>query len=80
MVGTFYSKPSPTSDPFVEIGNKCPTAHCYNCHALLTLGTIPELETPTYAQMLDRIDRHGNHWLTKEIRELYSCRLGEREE
>lgn len=66
--------------PFVEIGNHCPTAHCYNCHALLTLGTIPELETPTYAQMLDRIDRHGNHWLTKEIRELYSYRLSKREE
>lgn len=63
--------------PFVEIGNKCPTAHCYNCHALLTLGTIPELQTPTYAQMLDRIDDSGKHWLSEWMRDFYSCRLSE---
>ncbi len=63
--------------PFVEIGCNCPTAHCYNCHALLTLGTIPELETPTYAEMLDRVDAEGNHWLTEEMREFYSYRVGD---
>lgn len=62
--------------PFIEIGNNCPTAHCYNCHALLTLGTIPELNVPTYSQMLDRVDDNGNHWLNDKIREFYSCRLG----
>ena len=61
--------------PFVEIGNKCPTAHCYNCHALLTLGTIPELNAPTYAQMLDRVDNDGNHWLSEKMRLFYSQRL-----
>lgn len=63
--------------PFVEIGCNCPTAHCYNCHALLTLGTIPELVTPTYTQMLDRTDKDGKHWLTEDLREFYSCKLGE---
>lgn len=63
--------------PFVEIGNKCPIAHCYNCHALLTLGTIPELSTPTYAEMLDRVDRDGNHWLTDKVKAFYSNRLGD---
>ncbi len=61
--------------PFKQIGNKCPMAHCYNCHALLTLGTIPNLITPTYAEMLDRVDNNGKHWLTTTIRELYSQRL-----
>jgi len=61
--------------PFVEIGHNCPTAHCYNCHALLTLGTIPELETPSYDLMLDRVDNDGNHWLKDNMREFYSHRL-----
>lgn len=62
---------------FEPIGTKCPIAHCYNCHALLTLGTIPELETPTYAEMLDRIDDKGRHWLQPRIRELYSHKFKE---
>lgn len=45
------------------IGNHCPLPHCYNGHAFLTLGTIPELETPTYAEMRDRVDSFGRHWL-----------------
>jgi len=61
--------------PFVEVGNNCPIAHCYNCHALLTLGTIPELKTPTYAEMLDRVDENGRHWLTDEMQKFYSYRL-----
>ncbi len=61
--------------PFVEIGHNCPTAHCYNCHALLTLGTIPELDTPSYATMLDRVDNEGNHWLKDDMREFYSYRI-----
>ena len=63
--------------PFQAIGNHCPIAHCYNCHALLTLGVIPELETPTYAQMLDRVDTQGRHWLQPKIMELYSHKLKE---
>lgn len=63
--------------PFVEIGCNCPTAHCYNCHALLTLGTIPSLDTPSYSDMLDRVDSKGRHWLSDSMREFYSCRVGD---
>lgn len=69
-----YKKPK-EEIPFVEIGHKCPTAHCYNCHALLTLGTIPGLQTPAYAEMLDRVDKDGNHWLTEKMIEFYSYKL-----
>ncbi len=69
-----YERPQ-EAVPFVEIGHGCPTAHCYNCHALLTLGTIPELETPSYTQMLDRVERSGRHWLSERVREFYSHRL-----
>lgn len=50
------------------IGNNCPLPHCYNGHAFLTLGTIPELVTPNYAQMRDRIDDQGDHWLQPTMR------------
>lgn len=74
----FYNLYENSSDPipFVEIGYKCPTAHCYNCHALLTLGTIPKIDAPSYTQMLDRIDKDGKHWLTEKMRKFYSYRLG----
>lgn len=61
--------------PFSAIGENCPMAHCYNCHALLTLGAIPSLETPSYVEMLDRVDKDGGHWLQPQIRELYSKRM-----
>lgn len=74
-----YENPS-EKIKFSAVGTECPIAHCYNCHALLTLGAISELKTPTYAEMLDRVDREGKHWLTPKIRELYSHRLGEQYE
>ncbi len=61
--------------PYVEIGHHCPTAHCYNCHALLTLGTIPELNTPFYSEMLDRTDKNGNHWLTETMATYFKNKL-----
>ncbi len=69
-----YENPSEPI-PFVEIGHNCPTAHCYNCHALLTLGTIPEIDAPVYASMLDRVDDNGEHWLKDTICEFYSYRI-----
>lgn len=49
IIGNIYddlSKPI----KFKAIG-KCPVAHCYNGHALLTLGVIPEIDSPTYADI-----------------------------
>ena len=37
---------------FEAIGCKCTQPHCYNGHAFLTLGDIPELNTPTYASLI----------------------------
>lgn len=65
--------------PFREIGEKCPMAHCYNCHALLTLGTIPELNTPSYAEMLDRVDNTGRHWLKQKVYDFYSHKIDNKE-
>lgn len=55
----------------------CNKAHCHNGHAWLGLGMIPVLSTPYYAEMRDRIDNNGNHWLNKEMREFLSQKLAD---
>ncbi|MDE5802954.1 MAG: radical SAM protein [Lachnospiraceae bacterium] len=62
---------------FEAVGNRCNTPHCYNGHAFLALGDIPELETPTYAQLRDRQDADGNNWLNEEAKSFLSCKLSE---
>ncbi|GHU40890.1 hypothetical protein FACS1894190_08330 [Spirochaetia bacterium] len=52
------------------IGCNCPESHCYNAHAFLTLGAIPDLNqtTPTYADMRNRICADGAEWLTPKMK------------
>ena len=45
-------------------------------HAFLTLGVIPELETPTYADIRNRVCEDGREWLSKEVKDtIYSIFL-----
>lgn len=62
---------------FEAIGKGCSLAHCYNGHAFLTLGDIPELEAPTYAQTRNRICADGSEWLQPEMKAFLSGRLYE---
>ncbi len=57
------------------VGKCCKQPFCYNAHAFMALGVIPEVETPTYADIRDRIDSEGKHWLTDEVMSAYSCKL-----
>lgn len=60
---------------FCPIGTKCTMPHCYNGHAFLTFGDIPELITPTYDRLRDRVCNDGSTWLTEEMRKFMSCKL-----
>lgn len=60
---------------FKAIGRKCRLAHCYNGHAFLTIGNIPELKTPTYAEIRDRKDLNGDRWLKSEMKMFMSQKL-----
>lgn len=44
-------------------GYKCSFPHCYNSHAWLAFGCVPELNTPSYARLRDRVRPDGSHWL-----------------
>lgn len=61
---------------FSPVG-KCNKAHCHNGHAWLGLGMIPEMITPTYAAMRDRVDAKGNHWLNEDMRKFLSQKLAD---
>lgn len=60
---------------FRAIGKCCALPHCYNSHALLTLGLIPSLDAPTYAEMRNRICSDGTEWFEDDVKEFYSCKL-----
>lgn len=59
---------------FIPIG-KCKTSHCYNGHSLLTLGLIPELKTPGYGDIRDRIKNDGNQWLNDSLKNFFNSKL-----
>lgn len=62
---------------FRPIGRKCKQPFCYNAHAFLTLGMIPELETPTYLEMRDRVDSSGKHWFSDAGMEAFGGKLSD---
>ena len=59
------------------IGNNCKELHCYNGHAFLTLGLIPELKAPTYGDIRNRRCQDGTEWLKPDMKSFMSTRLYE---
>lgn len=62
---------------FLPIGKHCSEPHCYNSHALMTLGVIPEIDTTTYADIRNRKCGDGNEWLNPEIKQFFSSKFKE---
>ena len=60
---------------FKAIGNNCNQHHCYNGHSFIVLGDIPELESPTYAELRNRICTDGSEWLKPEMKHFLSTKL-----
>ncbi len=55
---------------------KCRVAHCFNGHAYLTFGIIPELDTPSYASMRNRVSE-CSEWLQDDMKEFCTSKLNE---
>ena len=62
---------------FVNIGRGCKAPHCHNAHAFLCFGAIPELDTPYYAELRNRVCADGTEWLTPEMKAFMSNKLEE---
>lgn len=59
----------------IPIGNDCPEGHCFNGHAFLGFGLIPEIKSPTFSEMRNRNSIGGNNWVYKEMNSIMECRL-----
>lgn len=74
----FYDKtngdyPPPQEIPIV----KCPLPHCYNGHALLTLGLIPNKYNTCYGDIRNREKINGTHWLQPELQSFFNTKVEE---
>lgn len=62
---------------FKAIGHFCRLPHCYNAHSWLSLGTIPRLVAPTYADVRNRRCEDGAEWLKPQMKAFLSQKLEE---
>lgn len=77
VLGSFKDLSKPIR--FRAIG-KCRLPHCFNGHAFLACGNIPEIEAPFYYEERDREMVTGGHWFKSEIKEFFSSKLFESNE
>ena len=64
----------------VPIGRKCAQPHCFNAHAFLTLGLIPELDSIPYSRIRNKITNDGREWLSAGMSQFLSQKLNENNE
>lgn len=62
---------------FCAVGHCCPQPHCYNAHSFLTWGDIPEMKSPTYCDMRNRVSHNGGEWVNGKMKEFMSSKLVE---
>lgn len=58
---------------FRPIG-KCREPHCFNAHAFLAFGNIPEIQTPTYLEERDRVCEDGSHWVSEKMGDFFKTK------
>ena len=61
----------------VPVGKNCMEPHCYNAHAFLTLGLIPELDSIFYSRIRNRVCADGSEWLNPRMKAFLSQKLKE---
>lgn len=61
---------------FRAIG-KCNLPHCYNGHALLTLGCIPNFTNVRYGNIRNRIKTDGTQWIRPQLLSFFNSTLAE---
>ena len=54
---------------------RCGLPHCYNGHALMTLGLIPGQTEMGYGDIRDRERSDGTHWLREDLKAFFNTKL-----
>lgn len=57
----------------MAVGNECNSLFCFNSSHFMSLGVIPEIETPTYAELRNR----GGQWYSPEMNEFLNSKLAQ---
>ncbi len=65
---------------FIPVGCHCVEPFCFNGHAHISLGCIPELDAPTYAEIRNRVREDGTEWFSEAGKEFYNSKLYETNE
>lgn len=65
---------------FKPIGSYCLSPHCFNSHALMTLGLIPSIKTPSYDAIRNRVCQDGEEWLKPEMKAFLGEKLSDSNE
>ena len=60
---------------FCAVGKHCVQPYCINGHAFLSLGAIPELDTPSYFDTRNRTMKDGQTWLKYPCSDFFKKRL-----
>ena len=63
--------------PWIAIGHRCKELHCFNGHAWLAIGDIPDLIAPKYAELRNRTCNDGTEWLQPRVKAFMSTKLYE---
>lgn len=61
--------------PFCAIGKHCKSLFCMNSSHFMSLGVIPSVETPTYAELRDRLADSGTNWYSDKMKNFLSGKL-----
>ena len=65
------------SYPVCTIEHDCNMAYCFNNHAFLAWGCVPEIDTYTYLDMRDRERKNGTHWISDKMMRAMRTKLAE---
>lgn len=63
--------------PVKTIGYDCKMPYCFNNHAFLAWGCVPEINSYTYLDMRDRERKDGSHWISERMKAAMGTRLEE---
>ncbi len=62
---------------FRAVGHHCREPYCINGHAHISLGVIPQYDSPRYVDVRNRVRKDGTEWFNPECKEFFGAKLCE---
>lgn len=74
IIGNIFDK-SMKQFPTKPIGHECHMDYCFNNHAFLAWGCVPDIKCYTYLDMRNRISNSGDNWIRQPVYEAFQNKL-----